>query len=46
MDIVDVVERTLGTALGSWHKEFITELYKGLKAGKYIYIFISSAKRS
>ena len=25
MDIVDVVERTLGTALGSWHKEFITE---------------------
>ncbi len=38
MDIVDVVERTLGTALGSWHKEFITELYKGLKAGKYIYL--------
>lgn len=38
MDIVDVVERTLGTALGSWHKEFITELYKGLKAGKNIYL--------
>lgn len=38
MDIVDVVERALGTALGSWHKEFITELYKGLKAGKYIYL--------
>lgn len=38
MDIVDVVERTLGTALGSWHKEFITELYEGLKAGKYIYL--------
>lgn len=38
MDIVDVVERTLGTTLGSWHKEFITELYEGLKAGKYIYL--------
>ena len=38
MDIVDVVERTLGIALGSWHKEFITELYKGLKAGKNIYL--------
>lgn len=38
MDIVDVVERTLGTTLGSWHKEFITELYKGLNAGKYIYL--------
>lgn len=40
MDIVDVVERTLGTALGSWHKEFITELYKGLKAGKNIYLVV------
>lgn len=38
MDIVEKVERTLGTVLGSWHKEFITELYKGLKAGKYIYL--------
>lgn len=40
MDIVDVVERTLGTALGSWHKEFITELYKGLKASKNIYLVV------
>ena len=36
MDIIDVVERTLGIALGSWHKEFITELYRALKAGKNI----------
>ena len=40
MDIIDVVERTLGIALGSWHKEFITELYKGLKAGKNIYLSV------
>ncbi len=40
MDIVDVVERKLGTALGSWHKEFVTELYKGLKAGKNVYLVV------
>lgn len=38
MDIVEKVEQTLGIPLGSWHKEFITELYKGLKAGKNIYL--------
>ncbi len=36
MDIVEKVEQTLGTRLGSWYKEFITELYKELKAGKNI----------
>lgn len=40
MDIVDVVERTLGTALGSWHKKFITELYRGLKVGKNICLVV------
>ena len=44
MDIVDVVERTLGIALGSWHKEYVTKLYDGLKAGEKN-IFISSTKR-
>lgn len=38
MDIVDVVERTLGTPIGPQHKEFVTELYKGLKAGKNVYL--------
>ena len=38
MDIVDVVEKALGTPLGLWHKEFVTELYKELKAGKNIYL--------
>lgn len=33
MNIVEVVEKVLGTTLGSWHREFVTELYKGLKAG-------------
>lgn len=40
MDIVDVVERTLGTALGSWHKEYVTKLYDGLKAGEKIYLSV------
>lgn len=38
MDIVEKVEQTLGTRLGSWYKEFVTELYKELKAGKNIYL--------
>lgn len=40
MDIIDVVERTLGIALGLWHKEFITELYRALKAGKNICLVV------
>ena len=40
MDIVDVVERTLGIALGSWHKEYVTKLYDGLKAGEKIYLSV------
>lgn len=38
MDIVEKVEKALGTPLGLWHKEFVTELYKELKAGKNIYL--------
>ena len=38
MNIVDVVEQTLGTPLGLWHKEFVTKLYEGLKAGENIYL--------
>ena len=38
MDIVDVVERTLGIPIGPQHKEFVTELYKELKAGKNVYL--------
>lgn len=38
MNIIDVVERTLGIPIGPQHKEFVTELYKGLKAGKNVYL--------
>lgn len=38
MNIVEKVEKALGTPLGLWHKEFVTELYKELKAGKNIYL--------
>ena len=40
MDIVEKVEQTLGTVIGSWHKEFITKLYEGLKAGEHIYLSV------
>ena len=38
MDIVDFVEKTLGTTLGAWCKEFVTKLYDGLKEGKEIHL--------
>lgn len=40
MDIVEKVEQILGIPLGLWHKEFVTKLYEGLKAGKNIYLAV------
>lgn len=40
MDIVEKVEQTLGTPIGLWHKEFVTKLYEGFKAGEHIYLSV------